>query len=170
MSLLQEERLRTGEDGPAAATTALKPSAERYPPPPSSLEQALRDSLFEILHDEERLHVKSDPLVMSTQEMLLECSQAANTLKRHTDGQDEMKPRLDTRSIGVQDWPENNEEGDQGAENPSFGLHGELLDEHIVRSQLTQQQGRFSQVQMPITATLLVQRALFHVSPLVSDL
>lgn len=166
---MQEERLRTGEDGPAAATAALKPSAERFPPPPSSLEQALRDSLFDILHDEEKLQVKTDPLVMSTQEMLLECSQAANTLKRHTDGQDEMKSRLDTRSIGVQDWPDNSEESDQGAGNPSFGLRGELLDEQIVRSQLTQQQGHFSQVQIPVTATL-IQRALVYISPLVSDL
>ncbi|KAG0605129.1 hypothetical protein M758_9G034000 [Ceratodon purpureus] len=137
----EEERLRTGEDGPAGAAAALRPSPDRFLPPPSALEQALRDSLFQIVQDEERFQhfePKSDQFLKSTQEVLLECSQAANVVRSEVE-QQELEPRLDTKSIGVQGWPEDDGGGLSGESRRSQGSEDELVNEHIIRSQLTPQ-------------------------------
>ena len=143
----QEERLRTGEDGPAGTAAALRSSPDRFIPPPSALEQALRDSLFQIVQDEERFQhfeSKSDQFLKSAQEMLLECSQAANVVRSEVELQ-ELEPRLDTKSIGVQGWQEDDGGGLSGESRRSQGSEGGLVNEHIIRSQLTLR-GRVSQV------------------------
>lgn len=124
---LQEEKLRTGENGPAGAA-ALKPSPDRFLPPPSALEHALRDSLFQIAQEEERSHhveLRNEQLLKSTQEMLLECSQAANTARPDVGV-------LDTKSIGVQGW-HSDEDGNSSGEKARS--QDELVDEHVIRSQ-----------------------------------
>lgn len=144
----QEERLRTGENGPAGVASALRPSPDRFLPPPSALEQALRDSLFQIVQDEERFHhfeLRNEQFLKSTQEMLLECSQAANTVRSEV-GVQELDRRLDTKSIGAQGWLKDEDEGSSGEKSVlGQGSQDELVNEHVIRSQLTPQ-SRASQV------------------------
>lgn len=144
----QEERLRTGEDGPAGAAYALRPSLDRFLPSPSALEQALRDSLYQIVQDEERVHHlehRSGQFLKSTQEVLLGCSQAANTVRPEVAPQD-LEPRLDTNSIGAEGWLADDERGPSREHSASDqGGQDELINENVIRSQLNLQ-SRASQV------------------------
>jgi len=111
------------------------------------LEQALRDSLFQIVQEEDRVHhfeLRNEQFLKNTQEMLLEGSEAANSVRSEMGLQEELDPRLDTKSIGVQGWL-NDEDGVSSGEKSVLGSQDELVNEHVIRSQLTPQ-GRASQV------------------------
>ncbi|CAK9870824.1 unnamed protein product [Sphagnum jensenii] len=119
----EEERVRSGEDGPASATAVLQPSAERVISSPSALEQALRASLSQMIQGNEMLsQAEVDSLqnsVGKTQEMLLESTQAANSV-RQPGGSNEMGHFSETM-VAVE------------------AVDAELLNEQIVRTSLTQQ-------------------------------
>lgn len=122
-NVAQEERVRSGEDGPASATAVLQPSAERVISSPSALEQALRASLSQMIQGNEMLsQAEVDSLqnsVGKTQEMLLESTQAANSV-RQPGGSNEMEHFSETM-VAVE------------------AVDAELLNEQIVRTSLTQQ-------------------------------
>ncbi len=122
-NVVQEERVRSGEDGPASATAVLQPSAERVISSPSALEQALRASLSQMIQGNEMLsQAEVDSLqnsVGKTQEMLLESTQAANSVKQLR-GSNEMGHFSETM-VAVE------------------AVDAELLNEQIVRTSLTQQ-------------------------------
>ncbi|CAK9268152.1 unnamed protein product [Sphagnum jensenii] len=119
----EEERVRSGEDGPASATAVLQPSAEQVISSPSALEQALRASLSQMIQGNEMLsQAEVDSLqnsVGKTQEMLLESTQAANSV-RQPRGSNEMGHFSETM-VAVE------------------AVDAELLNEEIVRTSLTQQ-------------------------------
>lgn len=146
--------MRSGEDGAAGATAALKPSPERFPSPPSHLEQALRDSLSQMVHDQDKFS-QFDPDTTHrptrTQETLLECTQAANLVKNHVGGLDAFGTRSDLGSICAQEGVLRNEETSVVEKYLLAEDSGEeLFDEHIVRTHFTQQ-GRTSQVYLSFT-------------------
>ncbi len=122
-NVVQEERVRSGEDGPASATAVLQPSAERVISSPSALEQALRASLSQMIQGNEMFsQAEVDSLqnsVGKTQEMLLESTQAANSV-RQPGGSNEMEHFSETM-VAVE------------------AVDAELLNEQIVRTSLTQQ-------------------------------
>lgn len=76
--------------------------------------------------------------------MLLECSQAANIVRTEREVQ-ELEPRLDTKTIGVQGWSDDDGGRLSGESRRSQGSEDELVNEHIIRSQFISQ-GRTSQV------------------------
>ena len=141
--------MRSGEDGAAGATAALKPSPERFLSPPSPLEQALRDSLFQMVHDQGKSSQYEPDTIhrpTRTQERLLECTQAANLVKNHVGGLDGIGPRLDLGSVVAQEGVLGNEDTPIVEKYHLAEDSGEeLFDEHIVRTHFTQQ-GRTSQV------------------------
>uniref|UniRef100_A0A7I4D3U3 DNA polymerase zeta catalytic subunit n=1 Tax=Physcomitrium patens TaxID=3218 RepID=A0A7I4D3U3_PHYPA len=160
----EEERLRTGEDGPAGAAYALRPSLDRFLPSPSALEQALRDSLYQIVQDEERVHHlehRSGQFLKSTQEVLLGCSQAANTVRPEVAPQD-LEPRLDTNSIGAEGWLADDERGPSREHSASDqGGQDELINENVIRSQLNLQSRASQEVEEEV-AELLEWMGAFH--------